>query len=95
VARSLGVRPPTGPRVLAGPTLNARAPLVAGRTSSRIMASQDALPGTGWQAGLPTAYRMLPAAGRVVASVVVAAVAVAAVTADPATAAATAPTVSQ
>jgi hypothetical protein len=92
---------PTAP----APTLNGFAPSVlafdAG-TSTRIIASQVALsePLTAGQAGLPTAYKRVPAAGCDVAAaravpVVVAAVAVAAVIADPTTAAATAVTVSQ
>jgi hypothetical protein len=61
--------------------------------ASQVALSEDL---TARQAGLPTAYRVLSAAGRVLAgvpdAVVVAAVAEAA---DPATAAATAATVSQ
>jgi hypothetical protein len=87
-----------------GPTLNGFAPFSFFETVSRIRASQAALPEdlTSGQAGLPMAYRVLPAAGRVLAGApaagVVAAVAeaaVIAVIAEPATAAPTAATVSQ
>ena len=73
-------------------------------TFTRMSASQLAVPGRAVcvHARLPTAYRTVPAGGGAAAvaragrgDVVVAAVALAAVRADPATAAATAATVSQ